>query len=267
LETVVKEQWGMENEPESPPPKTPLRWYQYRLRTLLIIMTVFAAWMAWVSHRAQQQKIAVQMIRTLGGDIIYDYQKRKDKNIGDIDPEALPPGSVWLRNFIGEDYFQSVVQVSLTKTSVTDDDLAVLEKLPDLEILDLTETKITSKGLAHLEGMRRLKSLFLFKTFVDDGGLAHLENLTDLRVLSLECTKITDAGTVHLQKMTNLKEWFSLGYTPITNDSLKYFKNLKKLKELMLLGTKVTEQGVKDLKMTLPDTSIYYSQNGKDRVL
>ena len=60
----------MENETESLPPKSRLRWYQYRLRTLLIIMTVLAVWMAVISHRARQQKLAVEKIRALGGTVI-----------------------------------------------------------------------------------------------------------------------------------------------------------------------------------------------------
>ncbi|MCC6123815.1 MAG: hypothetical protein IT426_02550 [Pirellulales bacterium] len=257
----------MENEPQSPPTKTPLRWYQYRLRTLLIVMTVLAAWMAFVSHRARQQKLAVDRIKALGGTLWYDYQKLKGKPWNHSDDKIPPPGPAWLRNFIGEDYFQTVVTVDLSKAAVTDDDLAVLENLTELEGLYLTDPNITGKGFAHLKTLKKLKGLGLWNTSIDDAGLANLEGLANLRQLCLDGTKITDAGTVHLQDLTQLEDWLGLTDTPITDRSLQYFKNFKKLQNLNLLRTNVTERGVRELKKALPNTIISYPRNGEDQAL
>jgi hypothetical protein len=177
----MKDCLNIQNEPESPAPKTPLCWYQYRLRTLLIIMTVLAFYMAIISHRARQQKRAVENILALRGTLMYDYQRIKAPDWSGFDPQALPPGPVWLRNFIGDNYFQSVVQVDLSNTSATDDDLVFLENLPELEEINLHAIKITSKGLVHLDGMRKLRSLVLWDTAIDDKGLVHLTNLTELQ--------------------------------------------------------------------------------------
>jgi Leucine-rich repeat (LRR) protein len=214
----------MENETESTAPKTPLRWYQYRLRTLLIIMTVFAAYMAMISHRARQQKLAVEKIRALGGRLSYDYQKVKGMKFVK-NSRAFPPGPAWLRNLIGEDYFQTVVCIELGKTAVADDDLSVLECMPNLECLSLIETNITSNGLVHLKGLKRLELLSLENTAVDDSGLIYLKDLTNLRSLDLSHTQITDEGTKNLQKLINLEESLVLQNTNITDESLTNFRN------------------------------------------
>jgi hypothetical protein len=252
LETIMKNQWGMENEPESPSPKTRLRWYQYRLRTLLIIMTVFAAWMAWVSHHARQQKLAVAKIRAIHGKIIYDYQKTKGKNWDTIDRKALPPNPKWLRDWVGEDYFQTVVQIDLSQTSASDNDLAILKNIPNLESLTLN-SKISSKGLSYLQDMKNLKGLVHEGALIDDNGLGFLSNLTDLRVLSLDGLKITDAGIEKLQKLTKLEMLFLMG-SPITDASLK---TIKKFKNLQFLGivddSQITKNGLSELKKELPN--------------
>jgi hypothetical protein len=256
----------MPYETETPAAKTPLRWYQYRLRTLLIAMTLLAAWMAYVSHHARQQKLAVEKIRALGGTVQYDYQKDKIQLGGEeysrYDPQAMPPGPEWLRNFIGNDYFQNVVYVSLSKTSVTDDELAILENFPGLEGLSISQTKITSFGLVHLEGLKNLESLSLENTLIDDNGLAHIKDLANLRILILNDTKITDAGTINLQRLTNLEECLWLESTQITDGSLKYFKNFKKLKWLNMTHTRVTEKAANELQKDLPKTKISFHHAG-----
>jgi hypothetical protein len=54
--------------------KRGLRWHQYRLRTLLIVMTVLAAWLSIASYRARQQKFVVERIRAFGGRGDYGHQ-------------------------------------------------------------------------------------------------------------------------------------------------------------------------------------------------
>jgi hypothetical protein len=244
----------MQNETESPAPKTPLRWYQYRLRTLLIMMTVLAAWMAMISHRARQQKLAVAKIRALRGEIIYDYQKIKGKNWDDIDGKALSPYPKWLRDWAGEDYFQTVVQVNLSKTSATDADLAILKNLPNLDCLNLS-SKITNEGLIHLQGVKNLKGLILEGVAIDDSGLSYLSNLTELRGLMLDSPKITDAGIKHLQRLTSLEQFCLIG-SPITDASLKTIKKFKKLHFLGIVDSRITKDGFGELKKELPNVEI-----------
>jgi hypothetical protein len=250
----------MQEEIESLVPSGRLRWYQYRLRTLLIIMTLLAVWMAWISHCARQQQTAVEKIHALGGNVSYDIQKINGQYFA-FDYHAIPPGPAWLRKFIGEDYFQNVVYVELGKTHDTDDDLAILQNLPDLEGLALNDTNITGNSLVHLEGLKKLEILILEKTMIDDSGLAHLKDITSLRGLDLNDTKITDAGILNLQKLINLEEWLLLNNTEITDESLKYFKNFVKLKVLSMKHTHVTRKSIENMKDDLPNSVFFGSSH------
>jgi hypothetical protein len=50
-------------------PKLRLRWYQYRLRTLLIITTAFAAFLSWRSCLEYRRQALIAEIKALGGNV------------------------------------------------------------------------------------------------------------------------------------------------------------------------------------------------------
>jgi hypothetical protein len=59
-------------------PKRKRRWFQFRLRTLLLLVTVFAVWFGWLAHQARQQKEAVAWVREMEGTARYDYELDED---------------------------------------------------------------------------------------------------------------------------------------------------------------------------------------------
>ncbi len=118
--------------------------------------------------------------------------------------------------------------ISFDGKGITDDDLLVLQKLPDLQGLYLRRCKITDKGLERLQGLTKLKYLYLGNTAVTDKGLEYLQGMSRLESLSLVGTQVTDAGLAHL-------------------------KGLSSLHVLELNKTRVTEAGIADLKKSLPN--------------
>ena len=257
------------------------RWFQFSLRTVLLLMSVFALWLGIKTHRVRQQEDAIRKIAAWGGTAHFGYQISTNFR-GDriLDPKALPPGPSWLRRIIGESYLRDVVEVSLRDTQVGDSELEFVEQLPMLESLDLSNTPVTSRGLVHIEKLRNLQGLYLINTDVDDlglkhlarltslerlslwntqvgdAGVKHLSGLTNLRALVLDGTAVTDEGLKHLQGLTNLEEWLGLVDTQVTDAGLHNLKRLTKLKELNLLNTAVTADGVLTLKRDLKNTSI-----------
>jgi|ERR1051326_1254419 Leucine-rich repeat (LRR) protein len=117
--------------------------------------------------------------------------------------------------------------ISFDSRGISDDDLACVEKLTDLEGLYLRRCKITDKGLEHVKGLTKMRYLFLSDTSVTDAGLANLKNLQKLETLNLEGTQLTDTGLAQL-------------------------KGLKGLKVLEIKNTKVTDTGIADLKKAIP---------------
>ena len=94
---------------ETPKPK--LRWYQYSLRTLFVVMVLCAIACSWFvvrMNRARKQEEAVKAIRDVGGDIHYTFQYNRS---GKFMPKAEPWAPGWLRSAIGEDFFLRVKNV------------------------------------------------------------------------------------------------------------------------------------------------------------
>lgn len=51
------------------------RFFQFGLRTLFLLTTIFAVWLGIHIHRARKQKEAVKAIRDFGGWVYYDFQE------------------------------------------------------------------------------------------------------------------------------------------------------------------------------------------------
>ena len=75
-----------------------------------------------------------------------------------------------------------IVGVNLLYSKASDDDLALLKSLTELQSLNLGRTPVTDPGLANLEGLKSLRTLNLAGTKVTSGGLSHIKGLTLLEV-------------------------------------------------------------------------------------
>lgn len=86
---------------------------------------------------------------------------------------------------------------------ITDEGLAVVADLDDLEELGLCCSQVTDEGLRHLANLRKLRKLQLSDCAITDEGLAHIAHLDNLEWLLLSGTRVSDAG---LQHLTGLKK-------------------------------------------------------------
>ena len=197
------------------------RWYQFSLKTLLVVLTLFCigpgGYVAYEQAKARRQKAEVEAIERFGGQLGFDRE--------------VPFRSATIRQILGDESFGKLSSVSFTGTEVTDADLVRLGGLTNLVTLDLDNTQVTDTGLVHLAGMTKLKTLLLGNTAVTDASLMHLANLRKLEGLSLYHTQVTDAGLVHLA-------------------------SLNRLTYLDLHNTHVTDAGVAELQETLPNCRI-----------
>ncbi|HEY2148145.1 MAG TPA: hypothetical protein VGH32_09420, partial [Pirellulales bacterium] len=135
----------------SEPPKRKRRWFQFSLRTLIVSTIVIAAAAGWVGKRIEEkraERVAVAAIAKLGGRVLYDFQK-----------DGASRGPAWLRNILGDDFFGNVVELDLSESAVTDEDLAFLDGLRSLESLNISDTGVTDAGLRRVGRLQNLKSL------------------------------------------------------------------------------------------------------------
>lgn len=194
----------------------------------LIVRTIIAVWLGWWTHKARQQREAVEALEKADALVTHDYNLPWT---GEMRNRPLWPQ--WLLDEVGINYFADVKMITLSYTKVTDTDLEHLRSLVDLQTLNLHHTKVTDAGLKHLQGLTALQLLALNNTNVTDAGLKDLQNLTALQFLWLDNTQVTDAGLEHI-------------------------KNLSGMKWVDLTNTKVTDAGVARLQKVLPNCTIHH---------
>lgn len=93
----------------------------------------------------------------------------------------------------------NVVHLDLSKTSVSDGALSMLNELPKLVRLNLSQTGITDAGLKHLAGLDELRYLNLYGSEVSDAGLKNLEGISSLETIYLWQSKATESGVAKLR--------------------------------------------------------------------
>jgi len=229
------------------PRKPKRRWYQFRLRTLLLVTLVLGVLSGWIGNRVQRARKNRQslaevgtVVQEAGGRAWLGYVEQPDwlgRLLGD-------PGVLYLscRAPIDPPSFDDVDLEHLMRSARAVNGLASLERL------DLNGTRVTDAGLEHVKGLTNLQWLCLTRTKVTDAGLVHLEGLTNLQWLELNNTKITDVGLVHLKGLSSMTHLHLQG-TKVTDAGLKHLRELN-LTYLDLRFTHVTDGGVKSLDVT-----------------
>ncbi len=81
--------------------------------------------------------------------------------------EALGGHGVWE---------SEIVIVSLDKTDVTDEDLALFRDFPFVQMLDLSHTRISGEGLARLGDIPALKTLIVTDTKISEEALKEFQH-------------------------------------------------------------------------------------------
>jgi WD40 repeat protein len=146
------------------------------------------------------------------------------------------------------------------KGELSDNALVHLKGITTLNglILGGSRARITDTGLANLSGLVNLESLFLDGTQVTNGGLKHLRGMTKLRTLELNHLKgVTDEGLAELSVLSNLNR-LSLPGTGVSDAGLAHLCRIKTLTSVYLNRTKVTAEGVKRLKASLPSCRVMH---------
>jgi hypothetical protein len=230
--------------------------FQFTLRSIFVLTLAVAvpcSWLATELKWAREQQEELDDIVRAEGALLYDYQLTSS---GAFVPNAQPPEPMWLREWLGADFFGEVIHVNLRTARIRDTELEHLDRLTHLQWLDLGGTPVTEAVLQHIEGLNQLEALNLVGTHVTDVCLEHVKGLTRLRRLCLrDNAQVTDAGLRHLLKLTRLEE-LDLTNTSVTDTGLEHLKELTRLQALYLTGTQVTDAGVENLRHAFPTAAI-----------
>lgn len=212
-------------------PDKPKRCFiRFSLRSLLLVTMIVCLFLGWQVERVRRQREAVRYILQLGGTVGYEYEGLFiDEPHGIPSPKLPKPAPVWLINWLGIDFFDEVVSVSLPEKKV---DLSKLATLSSLRRLDLYNAR--PKDIAPLEKLHELEWLNLNGTAIDD--LSPLQDLTQLKYLYVRQTWVSDISP--LRKMTQLR---SLDVSDTSVTDLSVLETLTELQVLLFFGTAVSD--------------------------
>ncbi len=223
--------------------RTPRRFLQFRLRTLLILLTVAALPLAWANARLQQsrgEEAALRWVKSVGAALNVIYQQ---------------PGNAWesrCDHWLGKRMQTATIRVR------GETDLSPLAQLSNLENLTLyLGSKPTD--LSALANLKQLKTLRIHGEGVVD--LSPLATLSELRKLNLTRTSV--ANLTPLAGLRNLK---SLNLTETKVDSVTALLDLRDLERLVLTNTPLESAlRIRDWKVMLnyksPNHDLRFSPN------
>ena len=208
------------------------RRFQYGIRSLMLLVVAVAVVCSWLAVEMRSERRQWAAAQTLEAEGPADpVEKMLRRPFGTVRYQQT-----WLGRLLRDESLVMVTSVDLTGKSTTDETLAHLHGLRQLEWLTISNTKITDAGLVHLHGLRQLQWLLLDQTKVTDAGLIHLQCLSQLDTLDLSNTRITDAGLAHLQGLKRLQT-LRLRHTEVTDAGLVHLRGLSQLQELSLGNT------------------------------
>lgn len=142
---------------ETPETRRRRRWYQFSLRTLLILVPLCAIFLGWVGvqwhrwYRGQLREAAIRAIEQAGGpqDRTVDGQlPRISLSRPDLDDDELRRLIPHLRNV------DELEELSLVATSVTDEGLLELSRVRQLRVVNVFASQVTDDGIDRLKQQR-----------------------------------------------------------------------------------------------------------------
>lgn len=136
------------------------------------------------------------------------------------------------------------------RTGVDDSQLANLQGMRGLQLLDLSSTRVTDAGMVHLQGLENLETLSLWDTRVGDEGMALVGRLAELRHLGLGNTPVTDAGLASLSGLVEMR-LLQLWGTEVRGPGLAHLQGLTNLDRLTL-PRRVSARYRRRLRRALP---------------
>jgi len=149
----------------------------------------------------------------------------------------------------------AVLEIDIHDTAFGDHDAVHLGDFPRLQRLFLANTRVTNDALANVRGLTNLEWLDVAGAQVTSDGLQNLRGLTNLQWLSLARTRVSDSGLAHLSRLARLQA-LDLEGTPVTNAGLLHLAQLTRLERLNVSNTQVTDAGVASLQRALPKLAI-----------
>lgn len=204
---------------------------RFRLRALLIVVTLIAIYLANASRNASWQKRFIERVDTTGGYARYDWQYA---NMA-FNPDAVPPQPQWLWGVVDKNYFMQVKHVFIFDF-LTDSDVQWLAHTRCVTELDVDVSK-SHHLLRQLGSQKQLRCLRIRASGELD--LSFLNEMPNLELLNIEGAILRDITSVaSLRALTFLRT----AGCDLSNLEVEAFRDMKQLTFLHLHGGDWTKE-------------------------
>jgi len=266
------------------------RWFQFRLRSLIVLLTIFAVGFAIYASQWRQRQREMAALRGLDatgyasswGD---SWRTRRDSQSTEV-PQGSQDASCiasvdvprWLQDLRSslrvrsESHHESTIPFlhgnglfGRVRTLImyhpesigplSKDELQYLSVLTSLEMLVIYGRIFDQENIQLLTGYPILERLGLVGCTFEAGAFASIGQLHTVVDLDLNGSNITDDDLVALKSLTNLRK-LDLSHTAVSNDGLLHLQSLPKLRRLELSGSRVTDEGVDRIREAIPNLQL-----------
>lgn len=247
---------------------SPRRWFQFGLRTMIVLVLVASLPCAWVAHRLQHkrhERAAVAALRASGingksGVTVWYHSQHS--SVGH------PLGPKRLRTILGDDFLDSVTAVrfdgdpadgdadslfanlrylndiqelEVHSLCVSDEAMQPIPMLKKLSKLTLGQTRVTDKGVKELARLSNLTNLHISGGRLTDAGINQLTTLQALTCLEIPGAEITDAALSDIAKLGGLEVLNLRNCVFVTDRGVVEIARLRRLNHLDISGTQVAD--------------------------
>ena len=191
------------------------RFWSMSLRSLMILVLIVGGLLGWRARRASIQRRAVAIVKAAGGSVMYDFQAPPGRPFS---PGASPPAPRWLRELVGDEYFQEVAVVFLENTK---------NEPP-------RTTPEAVRAVADFDQLQRLQVIYVP---LDDTAILPLTRISSLRYLTLLDVQATGASLAAIRQMPNLRDLqFRVKPGNLPGSALRQLQGMNQLEGLEILG-------------------------------
>jgi len=137
--------------------------------------------------------------------------------------------------------------------------LAKKHGLNKLRVLIANNTRFGTAGMPGLEAQKSLEVVDVGATGLANNGMGGFKGCTNIKELYLGGNQgITNAAMGHVKKMSQMEHLELRNLNGVGNDGIAQLIGLKRMTFINLDGTKVTSDGIRELKKKIPKLEVRY---------
>ena len=146
---------------------------------------------------------------------------------------------------------ESLGMLYLAGTSITDQSMSAIRKMPNLTYINLMNTSVTADGISQLGDHPSLRNMEITGDVLTDETVTHINAMPRLWSLGLK-----DFNNDQLSRLGGMKKIHTLSLTAPTDESLPFILRLSQLKYLSLVDSQLSADSVETIREALPNLDI-----------